>query len=336
LHEWSEVQLRRKAGGLMRYLMRRLFHAALLLAGASVLAFLFTALAPGNYFDEMRLNPQISSETLTALKAHYDLDKPLAVRYAVWLKSLAHGEMGYSFAYNAPVAPLLAVRARNTLLLTLTSTLLAWCIALPLGVWSAEQAGRWVDRVVTGTSATLLVIPDIALGLGLLMVAVHTRWSPAGGMVSVGNEGLPFATQLWDLIRHMVLPVTILVLGAQPVLVRHVRSAVGEALEEGFMRAAEAHGIRRRRLLWRYALGAAANPLISLFGFSIGALLSGSLLVEVITSWPGLGPFLLEAILARDLYVVIGGVLLSTAFLVAGNFIADLLLFWADPRIRTE
>src|SRR5207244_2317186 len=166
--------------------------------------------------------------------------------------------------------------------------------------------------------------------------AGKTRLLATGGRVSGGNGGIPFTAQVWDLLRHMVLPVAILVLGAQPILVRHVRSAVAEALDEGFVRAAAAHGIPRRRLLWRYALRAAANPLISLFGFSIGALLSGSLLVEVITSWPGLGPFLLEAILARDLYVVIGGVLLSTVFLVAGNFIADVLLFWADPRIRTE
>ena len=320
----------------MRYLARRLAHALLLLAGASVLAFLFTALAPGNYFDEMRLNPQISQETVAALKAHYDLDKPLAARYAVWLKSLAHGEMGYSFAYNSPVAPLLWVRVRNTLLLTITATLLAWCIALPLGVLSAEYSGRWMDRLVTGASAILLVIPDIALALGFLMVVVRTRWLPAGGMVSAGAEGLPIAAQLWDLLRHMFLPVAILVLSAQPLLVRHVRSAVAETLGEGFMRAAEAHGISKKRLLWRYALPAAANPLISLFGFSIGALLSGSLLIEIVTSWPGVGPFLLEAILARDLFVVIGGVLFSTVFLIAGNLIADVLLLWADPRIRTE
>src|SRR2546430_13016632 len=309
----------------MRYLLRLCLQGVMPQADGSILVFLFTLLAPANDFDEMRLNPQISSEPLAALKAHYDIDKPLAVRYVVWLKSLAHGEMGYSFAYNAPVAPLLAVRARNTLLLTIVSTVLAWCIALPLGVWSAEHSGRWVDRVVTGASAFLLVIPDIALGLGLLIFAVKTRWLPTGGMVSVGSEGMPFTAQLWDLLRHMALPVAILVLGAQPILVRHVRSAVAEALDEGFVRAAAAHGIPRRRLLWRYALRAAANPLISLFGFSIGAPLSGSLLVEVVTSWPGLGPFLLEAILARDLYVVIGGVPLLTGFLVARDFIWDLL-----------
>jgi len=132
------------------------------------------------------------------------------------------------------------------------------------------------------------------------------------------------------------LPVAALVLSAIPLLIRHVRAAVAEVLETGFMRAAQGQGIPRRRLLYRYALPAAANPLISLFGFSLGALLSGSLLVEVVMSWPGLGPLLLEAILARDLYVVIGGVLLSTLFLVGGNFVADLLLYWADPRIRTE
>jgi peptide/nickel transport system permease protein len=320
----------------MRYFSRRILHAVLLLVAASFITFLFTSLAPGNYFDEMRLNPQISQETLTALKAHYDFDKPLLVRYAVWVKSLAHGEMGYSFAYNLPVGPLLAVRARNTLVLTITATVFAWLIALPLGVWSAANSGRWFDRAVTGASAILLVIPDIALALGLLMMAVQSRWLPAGGMASLGSESLPFFARLWDLARHVFLPATILILSAQPILVRHVRAAVAESLGEGFMRAAEAHGVPRRRLLWRYALPAAANPLISLFGFSVGTLLSGSLLVEVITSWPGLGPFLLEAILARDLYVVIGGVLLSTIFLVTGNFFADIALYWADPRIRAE
>jgi peptide/nickel transport system permease protein len=133
----------------------------------------------------------------------------------------------------------------------------------------------------------------------------------------------------------MALPVAALVLSALPMLLRHVRASVAEALEAPFLRAAAGHGIPPRTILYRYALRAAANPLISLFGFSVGTLLSGSLLVEVIMSWPGLGPLLLEAILARDLYVVIGGVLLSMVFLVGGNLLADFLLYWADPRIRT-
>jgi peptide/nickel transport system permease protein len=321
---------------MMRFFLRRLRHALFLLAGVSILAFLFTTLAPGNYFDEMRLNPQISPETLAALRAQYQLDKPLALRYASWMNSVLHGQMGFSFAYNGPVAPLLFVRARNTLLLTITATLIAWVIALPLGVWSAERYGRLPDRLLSWAAAGLLVIPDLALALGLLVLAVRTGWFPTGGMTSLDFESLSFGGKVRDLVWHMTLPVAALVFSALPLLLRHVRAAVAEVLDAPFVLAAKGHGIPRRTLLYRYALRAAANPLISLFGFSVGALLSGSLLVEVVMSWPGLGPLLLESILSRDLYIVIGGVLLSTLFLVGGNFLADILLYWADPRIRTE
>ena len=320
----------------MRYLLHRLTQAVFLLIGASLLTFLFSTLAPGNYFDEMRLNPQISPETVTALRAQYQLDRPLPVRYARWVRSLLRGEMGFSFSYNTPVAPLLWVRARNTLLLTVFATLFAWALALPLGIWSATTLGRAPDRALSWATAALLVIPDLVLALGLLILAVRSGWFPTGGMASVGFENFSRIQQFRDVASHMELPVIALVLSALPILIRHVRAAVADVLEAPFLRAAASHGIRRSTLLYRYALRAAANPLISLFGFSVGALLSGSLLVEVVMSWPGLGPLLLEAILARDLYVVIGGVLFSTMFLVLGNFLADLLVYWADPRIRTR
>ncbi len=319
----------------MRYFLRRLMQAAFLLIGVSILTFLFSALAPGNYFDDLRLNPQISPETVAALRVQYQIDRPLPVRYARWVNSLLHGEMGFSFAYNSPVAPLLWVRARNTLLLTLTATMIAWALALPLGIWSAKTRGRLPDRVLAGATAALLVIPDLVLAVGLLILAVRSGWFPAGGMNSVGFESLSLFKKIRDVAWHMELPVLALVLSAFPILVRHVRAAVAEVLEAPFLRAAASHGVPQRTLLYKYALRAAANPLISLFGFSVGALLSGSLIVEVVMSWPGLGPLLLEAILARDLYVVIGGVLCSTVFLVAGNFLADVLMYWADPRIRT-
>jgi peptide/nickel transport system permease protein len=260
----------------------------------------------------------------------------MPVRYIRWAGAVLHGDLGLSFAYNTPVGPLLWARARNTLLLTGTAAVLVWMLALPLGVWSAEKLGRPADVALSWATAVLLIIPDLALALGLLVLAVRSGWLPTGGMVSVGFDGFSAAQRVRDVAWHMVLPVAVLVASALPVLLRHVRAAMLEALEAPFLRAAEGHGISRRRLLYRYALPAAAHPLIALFGFSVGTLLSGSLLVEVVMSWPGLGPFLLEAILARDLYVVIGAVLLSTLFLVAGNFVADLLLYWADPRIRAE
>jgi len=320
----------------MPYFLHRLRHAVFLILGVSLLAFLFTTLTPGNYFDEMRLNPQIAPETVAALRTQHELDRPMPIRYVHWVLSVLHGNLGFSFAYNGPVAPLLIVRARNTLLLTVTAMLLAWGIALPLGIWSADHLERLPDRVVSWGTAALLVIPDLSLALGLLVLAVKSGKFPTGGMVSLNFESLSFLGKAYDLLSHMALPVVALVLSILPLLVRHARAAMAEALDAPFLLAAEGHGIPRRALLYRYALPAAANPLISLFGFSIGTLLSGSLLIEVVMSWPGLGPFLLEAILARDLYVVIGGVLLSTLFLVGGNFLADLLLFWVDPRIRME
>ena len=320
----------------MHFLFRRLAHAFVLLCGVSILSFLFTSLAPGNYFDEMRLNPQVSLETVAAMRAEYQIDRPLPVRYARWARSVLHGNLGYSLSYNSPVGPLVWVRARNTLFLTVTATLFAWALALPLGVWSARHVRRLPDFLISTTTAGLLVIPDLALALGLLLFAVRSGWFPTGGLVSIDFEGLSPTNRLHDLAWHMFLPVFVLVLSFLPLLVRHVRAAMVGVLGAPFLRAARGHGISRHRLLYRYALPAAANPLISLFGFSIGVLLSGSLLVEVVMSWPGLGPFLVEAILSRDLYVVFGGILLSALFLIVGNFIADLFLYRADPRIRTE
>ncbi len=311
------------ARAMTRFLLRRLAHAAFVLFGVSVLAFFFSTFAPGNYLDDMRLNPQISAEQLSALRADYQLDRPMPVRYMRWAGAVLHGDLGLSFAYNTAVGPLLWPRARNTLLLTGTATLLV-------------KLGQPADVALSWATAVLLIIPDLALALGLLLLAVRSGWLPTGGMVSVGSDGFSAARRVRDVAWHMVLPVAVLVASALPVLLRHVRAAVAEALEAPFLRAAEAQGISRWRLLYRYALPATAHPLIVLFGFTVGTLLSASLLVEVVMSWPGLGPFLLEAILARDLYVVIGGVLLSTLFLVAGNLVADLLLYWADPRIRAE
>jgi peptide/nickel transport system permease protein len=317
-------------------LARRAGQGLLLLAGVSVLSFVLIDLAPGDFFAEMRLDPRIEPATLQALRSRYGLDRPLPERYLRWLGSLATGELGYSLAYGGPVGPLLWPRARNTLVLTATATALAWALAVPLGAWWATRRGGPVDAVLAGLTATLLAVPDLVLVLGLLLLAVRTGWLPAGGMVSVGHEQMLWGEGMRDLASHFVLPVTALVLGALPVLTRYVRASVAETLRAPFVRAARAHGIPELRILLHHALPAAANPLISLFGLSLAGLLSMSLLVEVVTSWPGLGPLLLEAILARDVYLVLGPVLASTLLLLAGNLLADALLLATDPRIRSE
>jgi peptide/nickel transport system permease protein len=166
------------------------------------------------------------------------------------------------------------------------------------------------------------------------MLAARTGWFPAGGMTSPGFDSLPPLARLADLLWHLALPALALAVLALPPLQRHVRASMAEVLDAPFVRAARALGIPERRLLFRHALPAAANPLLTLFGLSLAGLLSGSLLVEVVMAWPGLGTLLLNAILARDLHLVVAPVLLSTVLLLAGNLAADLLLYAADPRIR--
>jgi peptide/nickel transport system permease protein len=320
----------------MKYLERRVIHAVLLLVGASILSFLFSSLAPGSFFDEMKLNPQISPETVAALRSQYGLDQPLPVKYFRWVKSVLHGEWGYSFAYNQPVRSLLMVRARNTLLLTALAMALAWLIAVPIGVWVASRRGRWEDQLASASTSLLLSVPELVLALGLLYLVIRTHALPVGGMVSTGFDRLGSWGQMTDLAAHLIVPVTTLVLASLPILIRHVRASMIEVLQSPFIQAARGHGIRRSRLLFHYALPAAANPLISLFGLSIAGLLSGSLLVEVITGWPGLGPLLLEACFSRDIYVVIGVVMASTLFMIFGSLVADVMLVVADPRVRTD
>jgi peptide/nickel transport system permease protein len=318
-----------------RYLIRRLGHALLLLWGVATLLFILLQAAPGEFFTEMKLNPQISAETIAGLRTQYGLDQPLPVRYIRWMGSVAKGEFGYSFAYNIPVATLLWPRIRNTLMLTVPALIISWFLAVPLGALAASRKGKWPDRVFSAGTSTLLALPDLLIALLFLLLALRSGIFPVGGMSSTAQEEGWWKSAV-DTIWHMALPVAALVVGSLPILLRHVRASMVEVLNSSYMRAAQGHGLFRNSLLYRYALRAAANPLISLFGLSLAGLLSVSLLVEVVMSWPGLGPLLIEAILSRDLFVVIAAVVFSTIFLVVGNLLADVLLYTFDPRIRMQ
>jgi peptide/nickel transport system permease protein len=319
---------------MIRYLTRRAGHGLLMLVGISILLFLLFQAAPGDFLSDARMNSQISAETLAQLRVQYGLDQPLPVRYWQWIKSSAKGDFGYSFAYNTPASTLLWPRARNTLLLSVPALLISWLVAVPLGVLAAGWRGRWADRLFSGGTSTLLALPDVLVALLALLIALKTGMFPVGGMTSINAQEQGTWAWLRDLSWHMVLPVAALVIGSLTIILRHVRASVSEVLESSYMRAAEGHGLPRYKLLFGYALPAAANPLISLFGLSVAMLLSVSLLIEVVMSWPGMGPLLLEAILARDLFVVIGAVMLPTVFLVVGNLLGDVLLYAFDPRIR--
>ena len=320
----------------MKYAARRLLHSITVLLAVSLLSFLFADLVPGDFYSVLRADPRLSANTVAGMREHAGLNRPLPVRYCEWLASCLRGDFGYSLAYSGPVAPLLWLRAGATLLLAGLATLLAWTLAIPLGVWNAAARGTFADRIAGFVLTILLAVPDLLLAIAFLILAVESGWFPVGGIVSRGFSAMTAWQQIRDLLMHLALPVAVLVLGMLPVLVRHIRAAMLEQLDSPFAANARALGIPRRRLLFRHILPAAANPLIALFGFSLGTLLSAGLVVEVVMGWPGLGPFFLEAVLARDFAIVLAVVLLSTAALLAGNLIADLLLYRLDPRIQKE
>jgi peptide/nickel transport system permease protein len=255
----------------MRYIGRRFLHSLFLLVGVSLLSFAFAELAPGDYFSEVRLDPRVSAETIAGLRARSGLNRPLLVRYGAWVASVAKGDFGYSLAYSSPVGPLLRERIPATLLLTGTATLLAWLLAVPVGIWNATQRRTWRDGVSKVTFSLLLTVPDLMFAIIFLIVAVRSGYFPIGGMVSPGFSAMSGPERVRDLAWHLALPATVLVLGMLPVLVRHVRASMVEAIDSPFALSARAQGIPRRRLLFRHLLPVALNPLIGLFGFSLGS-----------------------------------------------------------------
>ncbi len=320
----------------MRFLARRALHSLYLLLLVSLGSFLLVELAPGDFLSEMKLNPQISEQTLEVFRARFGMDQPVWLRYLRWGQSVLSGDWGFSFAYNGAVAPLLWERTCNTLLLSGAALVLTWVIGLAVGIWTASHVNSWLSRAVETGMATLLATPDLLLALACLLLAVHTGWFPSGGFTSAELADTKRLARLKDQAAHLLLPAACLTASLLPVTVSHVHTAMVETLNAPFLVAARAHGISGRRLLFRHALPVAVNPLLSLFGLGLGTLLSSSLLVEVVMSWPGMGRLLLEAILQRDLFVLLGIVLASTIFLIAGNLVADCLLHLTDPRIRTN
>jgi peptide/nickel transport system permease protein len=319
----------------LRYLCYRALHSVLVLVAGSVLLFAVLQAVPGDFLDDLRLNPQISPETVAVLRRQYGMDEAVPTQYFRWAASVVRGEFGFSLLYNRPVGPLLRERAINTLLLTVTATLLAWSAAVPIGAMTARRRGTLVDRATGVAVAFLVAVPDLLLALVLLLLATDLGGLPAGGMVSPGMVSGAGWERVRDVVTHLALPALALSLLLAPVVVRHVRASLIEALDAPFIQAARAAGASDRRLVYRHALRAAATPIVSLLGLSIGSLLSASIAVEAIMSWPGMGPLLLEAIHARDVHLVVGVALASTCFLLAGNLVADGLVFLVDPRTRS-
>jgi peptide/nickel transport system permease protein len=318
------------------YLFKRLLHMIPILLGVSLLTFLLMALSPGNYFTALQQNPQISPETIENLRKQFHLDQPWYVQYVFWLKNVFSGNFGYSMAYKIPATSLIVSRLWNTFLLSFTALVIAWLIAIPLGVFAAVKRDSWIDRGSSLVAFVGLSISEILLALLALWFAAATGWFPVGGAESAVHDFMSPAEKFWDSVHHLILPAFVLAAADMAGIMRQMRSNLLDTLRAEYVTAARARGLGEGWVVYKHALRNAINPLLTIFGYSLAALLSGAFIVENIMAWPGLGRLTMEAFFAKDSYLVVDCVVMATGLLVLGNFIADLLLVWSDPRIRLK
>jgi peptide/nickel transport system permease protein len=319
------------------YIARRFLQVVPLLVGISALTFLLLQLAPGDFLNQMAENPAISADTIEAMRQRFGLDKPWYVQYGIYLRNVVFNfDFGQSFSRQQPVFTIISEGLGNTLILAVAAALITWLLAIPLGVIAAVRQHSWVDRTLSLLAFIWLSIPEILSGLLLLMFAARTGWFPVGGMRSIDYDELSFVGKVVDLAWHLLLPA--LVVGLVPLAgrMRQMRGNLLDVLRLDFVTTARAKGLDERTVIFKHALRNALNPMITLFGYTLGALVSGSFIAEIIFSWPGLGRLTLEAILTQDQYLVMGSVLMASVVLILGNLIADILLAIADPRISYD
>lgn len=317
------------------FLSYRLLQAFLTLVGVTFVSFVIIKLAPGDYLDQLRLNPQISPETIEALKKQYGLDQNLLVQYAKWLLSALSFDLGYSFQYHAPVSQLIGERVWNTLLLTVSSTLLSWLVALPLGMVAGLKENSPLDKAIRAYSYLFMSVPSFFLAFLLLLLVSKTGYLPVGGLHSPQFHQLSLWGKLLDLLAHMAVPVLTLTLVSSAGLVRLMRSSVIEIKNSPMVLMLRAKGVSQWVVL-KHIFKNAMNPFTTLIGYEIAGLLSGAALIEIIVGWPGLGTLMLDAVLSQDLFLVMGGLYVGTIMLLVGNLLADLLLASIDPRVREK
>jgi peptide/nickel transport system permease protein len=316
---------------LVRVLVARTLTSLAVTAAVALLTFALLGAAPGTYLDELSASPQSSFEMLARMREQYGLDKPFYVKFWQWEQSVVRGDFGYSFVYHRPVRDLVAERVWNTLLLNTVALAAAWVLGVALGLTAAARRGSSVDRTIGAATTVLMGTPTVILAI-LLIAGGAQIGLPIGGRSAPAAETLSSAGRLMDLARHLLLPAAAVAAVWTPVVAQHTRTAVLTALRQPYMLAARARGAGRARLLFVHAFRESLNPLSSLFGLSVSALVSISLVVEVIMSWPGVGQLMYDAVLKRDIFLVVDLVQLSALFLLAGNIVGDLVLHAVDPR----
>jgi len=308
----------------------------------SIIVFIIIQLPPGDFMTSLQAQVAstgsgLNAQALEALRQRYGLDQPLVVQYLRWIAGFPRGDFGYSMEWNAPVWDLIAGRLAFTILLGGLALILMWVIAIPIGIYSATHQYSLGDNFFTFLGFVGLSIPDFMLALIYMVIAALGFGMSVTGVFSRGMEDVPWGmAKLLDAANHLWAPVLILALAGTAELIRIMRGNMLDVLGQQYITTARAKGLAENKVINKYAVRVAINPLISVLGMQIPKMISSSIIIGVVLSIPTVGPLFLRSLISQDMYLAGSILMFMTVLLLIGNLLADIALAWVDPRIRYE
>ncbi|MGH2557636.1 MAG: ABC transporter permease [Thermomicrobiales bacterium] len=327
---------------MLAYITRRLLLALVTMVAISAISFVIILLPPGDYItfyvaQQLAEGTTITSQEAEALRARYGLNQPVAVQYLKWMNAVVRGDFGMSLSWQRDVAGLIWERLLLTVVLSLAAVLFTWALALPIGIYSAVRQYSVGDYLFTFISFIGLAVPNFLLALALMYLGFAFFDANIGGLFSPEYLNAPWSmARVWDLLKHVPLPATILALGGTAQVVRVMRANLLDELRKPYVTTARAKGLSERHVILVHPVRVALNPFVSTIGYLFPYIVSGSVIVSLVLGLPTVGPLLLSALLAQDMFLAGAIVLMLGAMTVIGTLISDLLLMWIDPRVRSE
>lgn len=328
---------------MLKYGVRRLLYMLLLMVMLSVVAFVIIQLPPGDFLTSYIVELQQSGqpadeEEIEALRVRYGLDKPMYLRYLKWMWDMVrHGDLGMSFEREQPVAEIVAARLPLTILISLLTTLFAYGVSIPIGIFSAVRQYSVTDYVVTVLGFIGLAIPNFLLALIIMYILYAGFQTDIGGLFSPEYELADWSwARFVDMLKHLPPVVIVVGTGSTAWLVRVMRGVLLDELSKPYVIAARAKGISELRLLVKYPVRVAINPIISTIGWTLPGIVSGATITSIVLGLPTTGPMYLQSLRSQDMYLAGSFTMFLTLLTLIGTFISDILLAWMDPRIRFE
>ena len=327
---------------MIAFLVRRLFLAILTVWAVSVLSYLVIQLPPGDYITSYiaqmsASGSAVSEQEAQMLREQYGLDQPVYIQYIRWMSMVLRGNFGMALEYGRPVAEVIGDRIWLTMVVSGAAILFTWLVALPIGIYSAVRQYSFGDYVATFIGFIGLAIPSFMLALILMYLGFKYFNANIGGLFSEQYSQAPWSfAKLWDLAKHLPLPALILGLAGTAQLIRIMRANLLDELGRPYVMTGRARGLSETRLILKYPVRVALNPFASTIGYLLPYVVSGSIIVSLVLSLPTVGPLLLKALIAHDMFLAGTIVLMLGVMTVIGTFLSDLLLLWIDPRIRFE